>query len=68
MTDPFAPKFYSLIQNNIDPNFSEGLNFFTCEQSLSHVVFVFPFKSTSVFAGSGSISTERVQKANAKPF
>ena len=27
---PFAPKFYSLIQNNFDENF--GLNIFTCEQ------------------------------------
>ena len=44
---------HTIIQNNIDPNFSEGLNEFTCEQSLSHVAFVLPFKSTSVFAGSG---------------
>ena len=30
----FAPKFYSLIQNNIGPNFGDGLNFITCEHYL----------------------------------
>ena len=36
--DPFAPKFYSSIQNNIGQNFGEGLNFTTCEHSLSGLV------------------------------
>ena len=34
VTDPFAPKLYSLIQNNIDPNIIDGLNFVACEQTL----------------------------------
>ena len=29
--DPFAPKFYSPIQINIDTNIRDGLNFVTCE-------------------------------------
>ena len=33
--DPFAPNFYSIIQNNIGQNFGEGLDFTTCEHSLS---------------------------------
>ena len=38
MADPFAPKFHSLIQNNIGLNFSDGLNFVTCEHSLTVVL------------------------------
>ena len=40
MADPFAPKFLSLIQiqNNIGLNFSDGLNFVTCEHSLTVVL------------------------------
>ena len=34
MTDPFALKLYSRIQNNIGPNISDGLNFITREQSM----------------------------------
>ena len=34
-SDLFAPKFYSLIQNNIDPNFGDGLNFVKCENSFN---------------------------------
>ena len=34
--DPFAPKFYSIIQSNIGPNFGDGLYFVTCEHSFSH--------------------------------
>ena len=33
--DPFTPKFYSLVQNNIGSNFDDGLNFVTCEHSFS---------------------------------
>ena len=33
--DPFALKFYSPIQNNIGPNFGDGLDFVTCEQTLT---------------------------------
>ena len=33
--DSFAPKFYSPIQNNIGPNFADGLNFVWCEHSLT---------------------------------
>ena len=35
MTDPFALKFYSAIQNNIGPTFGDRLNFVTCEHYLS---------------------------------
>ena len=35
MIDPFAPKCYSLIQNNIDPNIGDELNFVACEQSFT---------------------------------
>ena len=31
--DPFPPIFYSPIQNNMSPNFSDGLNFGICEHS-----------------------------------
>ena len=31
--DPFAPKFYSSMQNNIGTNTCDGLNFVTCEQT-----------------------------------
>ena len=34
MTNPFALKFYSLIQNNIGGNIDDGLNSVTCEQPL----------------------------------
>ena len=33
--DAFAPKFYSPIQNNIGPNFVDGLNFDTCVHSFN---------------------------------
>ena len=33
VADPFVPKFYSPIQNNVRPNFGEVLNFVTCEHS-----------------------------------
>ena len=36
VTDPFAPKFYSLTQNDvISPNIADGLNFVTCEQTFT---------------------------------
>ena len=41
MMDSFAPKLYSLIQNNIDSNFCDGLNFVTCEHSFSLAVIPF---------------------------
>ena len=31
VVDQFAPKFYSPIQNNIGPNFGDGLNSVTCD-------------------------------------
>ena len=34
MTDPFNPKFYSLIQNNSVLKIADGLNFVMCEQTL----------------------------------
>ena len=37
MTDLFAPKFYSSIQNNIGPNFGQGLNFVTRDHSFNIV-------------------------------
>ena len=40
-TDPFAPKLYSLIQNDICPNFCDRLNFVTCEHSFSLAVVPF---------------------------
>ena len=39
--DPFVPKLYPLIQNNIGSNFGDGLNFVTCEHSFSLVVIPF---------------------------
>ena len=36
VADPFVLKFYFLIQNNISPNFSYGLNFVTCELFLQY--------------------------------
>ena len=33
MTDPFVNKFYSPLQNNMGPNFGDGLNFVTCGYS-----------------------------------
>ena len=35
VADPFEPKSHSLIQNNMGPNFSNGLNLVTCEHSLT---------------------------------
>ena len=35
MTDPFAQKIYLPMQNNIDPNFGDELNFVTCEHSFT---------------------------------
>ena len=38
VTELSAPKFYSLVQNNIGPNVDGGLNFVaTCEQTHTHV-------------------------------
>ena len=34
VVDPFAPKVYSLIQNNFAGNIGDGLNFFSCEQTI----------------------------------
>ena len=31
LADPFAPEFYSPIQNNISSNFGDALNFVICE-------------------------------------
>ena len=36
--DPFVLKFISPIQNNIGPNFCDGLNFVTCEQAFKAFV------------------------------
>ena len=33
--DPFAPKFCFLVQNNIGPNFDDGLIIVTCKHSFS---------------------------------
>ena len=35
VVDPFAPKFYSLIQNGISPNLGDGLNFVMCKTLLN---------------------------------
>ena len=35
VTDPFTLKFYSLLQNIISLNFRDGLNFATCQHSLT---------------------------------
>ena len=35
MMDPFTPKLYSSIQNNIDLNVEDGLNFVMCEQAFN---------------------------------
>ena len=35
VTDPFALKFCSLLQNNIGLNIRDGMIFVTCEQTLS---------------------------------
>ena len=37
VTDPFAPKFFSLVQNNISHNIGDGLNFVTCEQTFKMI-------------------------------
>ena len=42
VADPFALKFFSLIQNNISPNFGDELNFVTWEHSLRSVTMYRP--------------------------
>ena len=36
--DPFAPKFYSLIQNNINPNFGDGLKLVRVNTPSNHLL------------------------------
>ena len=56
--DPFAPKFYSSIQNNIGQNFGEGLNFAAYGQSISWVGSWSDCTSIVLCPGSGSVQCE----------
>ena len=64
MADPFVPKFYSPIKNNICPNFSERLDFVLCEHSLKVFTLAFGHKGPFIssvsdeFASASAISLQ----------
>ena len=43
MSGPYAPKFYSLFENNIDLNFGDGLNFIICEHFVTFAQMIIQY-------------------------